>query len=180
MPAARHLERHAPCFVSKRNRVSLEGNYKMTGGQLRDAKGFTLIEMAVVGAIVGITTMIAVPSFTQWKARYQMKQAATELAGNLNLARAAAMSRGTGITVATAVMSGRATVTFGGVFPPVTLNEGVANITTATVGFNMFGLRAGGGTANTLITLTPTHGTAYSVAVTPAGKVDWCAMATCP
>lgn len=89
----------------------------MNCGQLRDAKGFTLIEMALVGAIVGITTMIAIPSFTQWKARYQMKQAATELAGNMNLARAAAMSRGTGITVTTAVTSGRATVTFGGVFP---------------------------------------------------------------
>ncbi len=152
----------------------------MTGGLLRDAKGFTLIEMAVVGAIVGITTMIAVPSFTQWKARYQMKQAATELAGNLNLARAAAMSRGTGITVTTAVTGGRATVTFGGVFPSVTLNEGVANISAANFGFNMFGLRTGGGSTDTLITLTPTQGTVYSVAVTPSGKVDWCAKATCP
>jgi len=152
----------------------------MNDGQWRDAKGFTLIEMAIVGAVVSITTMIAVPSFMQWKANYQMKQAATELAGNLNLARAAAMSRGTGITVTTALMSGRATVTFGGIFPPVTLNEGVANITTATIGFNMFGLRSGGGGANTLITLTPSQGRAYSVAVTPSGKVDWCAMATCP
>lgn len=180
MPYSRHLDRHAPCFGFTGNRVSLKGNFKMMSGQLRDAKGFTLIEMALVGAIVGITTMIAIPSFTQWKARYQMKQAATELAGNMNLARAAAMSRGTGITVTTAVTSGRATVTFGGVFPPLTLNEGVANITTASIGFNMFGLRAGGGTANALITLTPQQGSPYSVVVTPSGKVDWCAMATCP
>ncbi len=180
MSYGRHLDRHAPCFGFTGNRVSLKGNFKMMSGQLRDAKGFTLIEMALVGAIVGITTMIAIPSFTQWKARYQMKQAATELAGNMNLARAAAMSRGTGITVTTAVTSGRATVTFGGVFPPLTLNEGVANITAATIGFNMFGLRAGGGTANALITLTPQQGSPYSVVVTPSGKVDWCAMATCP
>ena len=152
----------------------------MNGGPLHDAKGFTLIEMVVVGAIVGITTMIAIPSFTQWKANYQMKQAATELAGNLNLARAAAMSRGASITVTTDMVYGRPTVKFGGVFPPLTLNEGVANITTATVGFNMFGLRAGGGGTNTLIALTPTHGTAYSVAVTPSGRVDWCATPTCP
>lgn len=152
----------------------------MNGGQLRDAKGFTLIEMAIVGAIVSVTTMIAVPSFMQWKANYQMKQAATELAGNLNLARAAAMSRGTGITVTTALMSGRATVTFGGVFPPVTLNEGVANITATAIGFTMFGLRAGGGGTPMQIMLTPSQGTAYSVAVTPAGKVDWCPSATCP
>lgn len=163
-----------------RNRVFLKDNFAMNGGLPHDAKGFTLIEMAIVGAIVSVTTMIAVPSFTQWKAKYQMKQAATELAGNLNLARAAAMSRGAGITVTTALMSGRATVTFGGVFPPVILNEGVTNITATAVGFNMFGLRAGGGGTNTLITLTPSQGTAYSVTVTPAGKVDWCAMASCP
>jgi type IV fimbrial biogenesis protein FimT len=149
----------------------------MTSGLLRDAKGFTLIEMVVVGAIVGITTMIAIPSFTQWKANYQMKQAATEVAGNLNLARAAAMSRGAGITV---TVYGKPTVKFGGVFPPVTLNEGVANISAANFGFNMFGLRAGGGSTDTLITLTPTQGTVYSVAVTPSGKVDWCPKATCP
>jgi type IV fimbrial biogenesis protein FimT len=152
----------------------------MTSGLLRDAKGFTLIEMVVVGAIVGITTMIAIPSFTQWKANYQMKQAATEVAGNLNLARAAAMSRGAGITVTTDMVYGKPTVKFGGVFPPVTLNEGVANISAANFGFNMFGLRAGGGSTDTLITLTPTQGTVYSVAVTPSGKVDWCPKATCP
>lgn len=151
----------------------------MNGSPLHDARGFTLIEMAVIGAIVSVTTMIAIPSFTQWKTNYQMKQAAMELVGNLNLARAAAMSRGTGITVTTALESGRATLTFGGVFPPVILNEGVANITAAAVGFNMFGLRAGGGTVNTQITLTPSQGTAYSVTVTPSGKVDWCAMASC-
>lgn len=152
----------------------------MNFSQLRDAKGFTLIEMAIVGAIIGITTMIAVPSFTQWFVKYQMKQAATELAGNLNLARAAAMSRGTGIAVTTAMTSGRATLTFGDVFPPVILNERVTNITAATIGFNTFGLRAGGGVATTLITLSPQQGGAYSVAVTPAGKVAWCATATCP
>ncbi len=152
----------------------------MNFGQLHDAKGFTLIEMAIVGAIISIGTMIAVPSFMQWIAKYQMRQAATELTGNLNLARAAAMTRGTGVTVTTAMASGRATLTFGGVLPPVTLNERVTNVTAATIGFNAFGLRAGGGVANTLITLSQPQVGAYSVAVTPAGRVDWCAMATCP
>jgi type IV fimbrial biogenesis protein FimT len=145
-----------------------------------DAKGFTLIEMMIVGAILGIIAVIAVPSVAHWMANYQMKQAATELAGNLNLARAAAMSRGTGITVTTAMTNGRATLTFGGIYPPVTLNQRVTDITASTFGFNTFGLRSGGGGTNTLIALSQTQGTAYSVAVTPAGRVDWCAKATCP
>lgn len=169
-----------PLLRSRRNVVSIKGNFKMPMSELRNAKGFTLIEMMVVGAILGVTATIAVPSISQWMARYQMKQATTELAGSLNLARAAAMSRGAGITVTTAMTNGRATVAFGGIYPPVTLNQSITNITTATVGFNTFGLRAGGGATNTLIALSQTQGTPYSVVVTPAGRVNWCATATCP
>ena len=158
----------------------LKDNSKMNVVRFRDAKGFTLIEMMIVGAILGILALIAVPSISQWMARYQMKQAATELAGSLNLARAAAMSRGAGITVTTAMTNGRATLTFGGIFPPVTLNQRITDITAATFGFNTFGLRSGGGGTNTLIALSQAQGTTYSVAVTPAGKVNWCAKATCP
>lgn len=169
-----------PLLCPRRNFVSIKDNSETHMNQLLDTRGFTLIEMMIVGAILGITATIAVPSISQWMARYQMKQATTELAGNLNLARAASMSRGAGITVTTSMTNGRATVAFGGIFPPVTLNQSISNITAATVGFNTFGLRAGGGATNTLIALSQTQGTTYSVMVTPAGKVDWCATATCP
>jgi prepilin-type N-terminal cleavage/methylation domain-containing protein len=149
--------------------------------RLRDHTGFTLLEILIACSILGILTALAVPSFSLWIARQQLRQATTELASNYAMARTAAMSRGTGVTVTTAMTGGKATVTFGGtVFKPVTLSERVTNITPVTVSFNPFGTRSGGGAANTLIVVTPSQGNAYSIAVTPSGRVFWCATASCP
>lgn len=152
----------------------------MDGTHLRHDYGFTLLEILIACAIVGIIAALAVPSFQIWIARQQLRQATTELASNLTMGRTAAMSRGTAITVTTAMTAGKATVTFGGnVFKPVTLSERVTGITAATVAFNPYGGRSGAAT-NTLIVLTPSQGNAYSVAVTPSGRVFWCAAASCP
>jgi type IV fimbrial biogenesis protein FimT len=148
---------------------------------LRDSNGFTLLEILIAASILGILTAMAVPSFSLWIARQQLRQATTELAGTYSMARTAAMSRGAGVTVTTAMTGGKATLTFGGnVFKPVTLSERVTNITAATIGFNPFGGRSGGGAVNTLIVVTPSQGQAYSVAVTPSGRVFWCATGSCP
>jgi prepilin-type N-terminal cleavage/methylation domain-containing protein len=148
---------------------------------LRDHNGFSLLEILIAASILGILTAMAVPSFSLWIARQQLRQATTELASNYTMARTAAMSRGTGVTVTTGMTGGKATLTFGGnVFKPVTLNERVTNITATTVAFNPFGLRSGGGATNTLIVVTPSQGQAYSVAVSPTGRVFWCATTSCP
>jgi type IV fimbrial biogenesis protein FimT len=153
----------------------------MRFNHLRQNSGFTLLEILIACSILGILTAMAVPSFSAWIARQQLRQATTELAGNYTMARTAAMSRGSAVTVTTAMTGGKATLTFGGnVFRSVTLSDRVTNITPATVGFNPFGGRSGGGAANTLIVVTPSQGNAYSVAVTPAGRVFWCATASCP
>ncbi|HEY7532134.1 MAG TPA: prepilin-type N-terminal cleavage/methylation domain-containing protein [Nitrospiraceae bacterium] len=152
----------------------------MKAVHLSGEKGFSLIEVMIVTAIVGILSMIAIPSYQEWVARYDLRQATTELAGNLSMVRTAAMSRGSVITVTTGMTAGKASLNFGGAFQPITLSDRITNITAGTVGFNAFGLRTGGGAANTLITLTPRLGVPYSVVVTPSGKVSWCPRATCP
>jgi type IV fimbrial biogenesis protein FimT len=153
----------------------------MQFNHLRQDNGFTLLEILIACSILGILTAMAVPSFSLWITRQQLRQATTELAANYTMARTAAMSRGSAVTVTTAMTGGKATLTFGGnVFKSVTLSERVTNITAATVAFNPFGLRSGGGAANTLIVVTPSQGQAYSVAVSPSGRVFWCATASCP
>lgn len=145
----------------------------------RKSNGFTLVEVMTVSAVISILTMVAMPAYQQWNTRYQLRQATEEVAGNLKLARMAAMSRGTNVIVTLALVGGKGNLSTGGVFPPITLSEGVVGLTATTVGFSQLGLRTGGGGGNQLIQLTSSNGTIYSVVVTPSGKINWCRNAGC-
>lgn len=142
--------------------------------------GFTLVEVMTVSAVISILTMVAMPAYQQWSSRYQLRQATEEVAGNLKLARMAAMSRGSTVAVTLAIVGGKGILSAGGVFPPVTLSDGVVGLTSTTITFNQLGLRVGGGVGNQLIQLTSKSGTVYSVAVAPSGKVNSCKTASCP
>lgn len=146
---------------------------------VRCQRGFTLIEVMIAVAIVGILAMVAVPNYLQWNARYQLKQGTTELAGSLNLARMAAMNRNLAVTVTLALVSGRVNVDFGGALAPIVLPETIVAFTGGpTVQFTRNGLSVAA--ANVPLTLVSRQGTVYSLVVTPSGKVNWCAQATCP
>lgn len=141
--------------------------------------GFTLIEVMIAVAIVGILAMVAIPNFTQWNARYQLKQGTTELAGSLSLARMAAMNRNLPVTATVGLVAGTVSVDFGGALAPIRLPQSIVAFTGGpTIQFTQQGLS--GSTSNQTLTLVSQHGTTYSVIVTPAGKVNWCAKVTCP
>ena len=55
--------------------------------------GFTLIELIVVIAIMGIAASIAIPGFSSWLPKYKLKSAATDLFSNMQLARFGAIKR---------------------------------------------------------------------------------------
>lgn len=146
---------------------------------VQDQRGFTLIEVMIAVAIVGILVMVAIPNYMQWNARYQLKQGTTELAGSLNLARMAAMNRNLAVTVTLALVSGKVNVDFGGALSPILLPQSIIAFTGGpTIQFTQQGLS--GAAANQTLTLVSQQGTTYSVIVTPAGKVNWCAKITCP
>jgi len=54
---------------------------------MRKNSGFTLMELVVVIAIIGVLTSIAVPEYIKWLPKYRAKKAAMELSGQLHRAK---------------------------------------------------------------------------------------------
>ena len=140
--------------------------------------------MVIVG-IIALGTALAVPNYVRWNATAQLKQATTEVQGELNLARLSAMNRNRSVTVTATIVNNRVTVTFidgsgAQVMPPHTMLGLVTGVTGGPIVFSSLGVRVGGGAGNQLITMTNSQALTYSIAVTPTGKSTWCANATCP
>ena len=148
-------------------------------------RGFTLLEMMVVTTIIGIGAALAVPSYTQWNARYQLRQAVTEINSQLTLARMAAMNRNTSVNVTVSVVNGRVTiaatdVSGAQVLPAQSMMVHVTNVVGGPVQFNSLGVRFGGGAGNQTLTVRNDQGLIYSITITRGGKTTWCASPTCP
>lgn len=162
---------------------------------MKPAHGFTMIELMVVVAIVGIIVTLVVPIYTQWHARTQLRQAITEINNDMALARMAAMNRNQSVTVSVTLASSRvsvatADVSGSQVLPSKTMYVhviGASSIPAPTpstnpimVTFSPRGLRTSAtGTATQLITLSNTYGVQYSIGVAQSGKAKWCPAAVC-
>jgi prepilin-type N-terminal cleavage/methylation domain-containing protein len=167
--------------------ISISDMLKTQREKLMRERGFTLMEVMIVVAIVGIGAALTVPNYMAWQARYQLRQAATEIQNQLSLARISAMSRNSLVTMNVALTSGRVTISAtdasgASVIPSTQMSAGVTGLNPAptSVAFSPMGTRSGGGAGNQQIQLTNRYGLSYSLRVTPGGKVNWCAAATCP
>jgi len=173
----------------------------MLGRKHRES-GFTLIEVMIVVAIIGVASALAIPNYVEWKAQHDLRESVSEFSSDLNLARVVAMNRNrqatvtiqllpagvvqvSGLTVLTAVP-----LTTLNTFPAQTMNgsvtgfqpifggvPGLPNATT-TVVFSSMGLSTAAG--NQVIQIANARGLVYSVSVLTSGKVTWCAKSTCP
>ena len=159
--------------------------------------GFTLIEVMIVVAIIGIGSALAVPAYTKWIARYELHQAIVELASNLTMARMSARNQNIAVvstltlTGSTVTMTTTNTAGTVHIFPPITFPRTITDVRDAatldtapipppvTIAFTPLGLQ-GPTTSPLPVRIKNNVGLAYSAVVTPAGKVNWCTKATCP
>jgi Tfp pilus assembly protein FimT len=139
-----------------------------------------------VVSLIGIAAAMMVPNYLQMNERSVMKQAASELHAQINVARMNAMNLNTTVNVNLAMSGGYVTATFtnaggGEVMEPKVLRRDIIGFTGATqVRFNSLGLRLGGGAGNQTITLQSRNGLNYEIQVTPAGRARWCSKSPCP
>jgi len=60
---------------------------------MKQAKGFTIIELVVIIVIMGILATIAVPGFSRWLPNYRLRAAARDVFSNLQHAKLTAIKR---------------------------------------------------------------------------------------
>lgn len=196
-------KRHIPC-VEPPGTMGVSGQYRtddMFGRKNREA-GFTLMEVMIVVAIIGIASALAIPNYLVWHSRSELRQGITEVQNQLLLARMAALSRNAPVTVAISVTNGVVLTTTTNaatgaqvmassslrlphivdlrVGPSAAWTSVIAPAT-ATVSFNSMGMRSGGPgpTLNQELAMVNDKGVQFAMKVTPRGVVNWCQDSVC-
>jgi prepilin-type N-terminal cleavage/methylation domain-containing protein len=142
--------------------------------------GFTLIELMIAVAILTIAVALAIPDFLRWHVQSQLRQATTEIATQLTLARMVGMNRNRSVDVTVQTSGGAvhiSALSSSGVVVikdksfPTRVTSVVGS--PVTVSFSSMGVRTSAGTGTQTIGVCDSYGRQYSVTIIPSGKVNW-------
>ncbi len=77
-----------------------------------DSRGYSLLELIIVIALIGIISLIAAPTMSTMLSNYRIRNAANELAATIQLARTTAISRNANCVVEVIMSSPQSIVAF--------------------------------------------------------------------
>lgn len=148
---------------------------------LKNRKGFTLTELVVIFAILGIMMSIAIPSYISWLPRHRLQTSARQIYDDLNLAKIRAVKDNIDSCITFDVgnenytvfldVNGDSNYTNGVdtlIKGPVTLENGVDITVGPTCGFNNRGMSTAGAPQ---VSLTNPTGVVMNVNVNTAGNI---------
>jgi prepilin-type N-terminal cleavage/methylation domain-containing protein len=141
--------------------------------------GFTLVELMIAVAVLAIGLALAVPDFLRWHAQSQLRQATSEIATQLTLARMAGMNRNRSVDVTVQNLGGEIHVSALAASGATVINgQSVPSraslvASPVTVSFSSMGFRTSGGTGVQTIGVCDRYKRQYSVTIIPSGKVNW-------
>ena len=72
---------------------------------IKGKRGFTIIEVIVVCAIIGIIAAVGIPGFSRWLPNYRLRLAAQEILSGFQLAKTTAIKQNTNCTIIFSVPS---------------------------------------------------------------------------
>lgn len=140
--------------------------------------GFTLVEIMVVVAIIGIASALAAPNFTAMYARYELNQATSDFYNRLLFARSAAINRSAMIVATPANVAGaKSQVTFTAPLGMDELPPGVnfmAPLPLTPIGFTPRGRSTQPATQTIQLQSTRVPNMIYTISLAPSGKLTWC------
>jgi type IV fimbrial biogenesis protein FimT len=122
-------------------------NKTRRGGALSQQAGFTLVEIMIAVAIIGVVMAIAIPNFTRMYIDYQAKVTASEITRHLVLVRTRAMTTNQTLNVQIVLVNGgvqMTTTNLAGAPALQGLNR-IEAIQMTTLAFNNGGLLPNGG-----------------------------------
>jgi prepilin-type N-terminal cleavage/methylation domain-containing protein len=133
-------------------------------------RGVTLIEIAVVLAIVGIMALFMAPAIGEWIDNYRIRQAAREISSTLQQAKMQTISTKTTNSVDFNTTNNTYTLQPEGKVAHVPRGVNIASVTAATVSFSPDGTSTS--ITNEIITIDNAKGKQYQVSINAVGRVS--------
>jgi type IV fimbrial biogenesis protein FimT len=143
--------------------------------------GFTLVELMITVAIIGITSALAIPNLQGMYARYELYQASTNLYNSLMASQSVAVSKNAMVTATVSNSGlGEAQVVFtggktGAIALPPKLTFAAPLPAPPTLAFTPRGLSNSRTVPQTIhIQSLRDSSLIHSITLAPSGKVTWC------